>query len=75
MRAPRSLRSLQKARRQVQRMNEMDRVIRGASVDVPTGFQATSGLSTIERGAESTRWMPHDYRPIVGFTANPRSTK
>jgi hypothetical protein len=72
MRAAKSLRSLAVARRQVRRMNEMDRVVRAADEgrsDRPETFYATSGTSTIETTGE--RWMPHYHRPIVGFTSNP----
>lgn len=71
MRAGRYLRGLASARRQVRRMNEMDRVVREHVNPEPTApetFYATSGQSQVEKGGD--RWMPHDYRPIVGFTPN-----
>lgn len=64
---------LARQRRQLRRMNEMNRVVREVVApdkpkDAPDTFYAGSVDSSIERA--SVGWMPHDYKPIIGFVGD-----
>lgn len=74
VRQSRALRSIADVRRRARRMNEMDRVVRATQdpqLDKPDTFYATSGTSQVEKAGD--RWLPHDHRPVIGFTPNPAS--
>lgn len=63
------LRQRAEASAKVRRMNELDQVVRQhAPKNAPDQFYATSGESRTERGTD--RWMPHDFKPIIGFSPN-----
>jgi len=68
-RLPRMLRNRAEANRSRDRMNEIDRVVsHHLTPGRPETFYATSGDSSIERAGVG--WMPHDYKPIIGFAPN-----
>lgn len=72
MRAPARLRSRAKGNRE---FRDAAAVANGVLMALserqegdPSGFSPTSGYASTELA--SGRWMPHDHRPIVGFTPN-----
>ena len=71
MRVPMKLRYMAYSKQQTKRMNELDRVVRQIVTPEPgkpETFYATSGTSSIETAGAP--WMPHHYRPTVGFAPN-----
>lgn len=70
MRVGKNLKQQASARQQARRMNELHRVVTTAldQLDKPDTFYATSGTSQVEKAAD--RWLPHDLKPVIGFTPN-----
>ncbi len=63
-----SIQRLGRERRAARRQAEMSRLIQSGErpVDAPDTFYAGGVDSNTER-ASINGWMPHEYRPIIGF--------